>query len=135
MLDEAAIAVATGAASNVIAYLVQGRADAIRTRISAIFRHAGAGQEDESLGALTNDAVALSQRGMNQAEATARWTGLLTAILAAYPSARPDIEALAASTPPTVKTISIGSQHNHGSGTFIGGDNHGSIQPGGQGHQ
>ncbi|MFH9209981.1 hypothetical protein [Streptomyces globisporus] len=131
MLDEAAIAITTGAASNVIAYLAQGRTDAIRNRVSAIFRRGGTDQEDEALAALANDTAALSQRRINQAEATARWAGLFTAALAAHPSARPDIEALA-STPPPVKTVSIGSQHNHGSGTFVGGDNHGSIQSGSQ---
>ncbi|MCX5410751.1 hypothetical protein [Streptomyces sp. NBC_00059] len=131
MLDEAAIAITTGAASNVIAYLAQGRTDAIRNRVSAIFRRGGTDQEDEALAVLANDTAALSQRRINQAEATARWAGLFAAALAAHPSTRPDIEALA-STPPPVKTVSIGSQHNHGSGTFVGGDNHGSIQSGSQ---
>ncbi|MGW3012037.1 hypothetical protein ACWC9R_24860 [Streptomyces sp. NPDC001219] len=135
MLDEAALAVATGAAGNVIAYLVQGRAEAVRTRISAIFRHGGVGRDDEAMRLLDDDTASLAQHRISQAEATVRWTGLLTAALAAHPDARSDMEALAAFAPPTMKTVSIGSQHNHGSGTFIGGDNHGRIQPGRQGHE
>ncbi|MET8964061.1 hypothetical protein ABZX69_32100 [Streptomyces sp. NPDC004074] len=132
MLDEAAIALATGAASNVIAYVAQGRVDAIRSRISGIFRRGGASREDEALRILADDAAALSQRRINQTEATIRWTGLLTAALAAYPDVRPDMEALAAAVPSS-KTVNIGSQHNHGSGTFVGGDNYGTIRPGDQG--
>jgi hypothetical protein len=37
-----------------------------------------------------------------------------------------DVEAMA-STPTTATTINIGSQHNHGSGTFVGGNNYGDI--------
>ncbi|MEV0012285.1 hypothetical protein [Streptomyces sp. NPDC047973] len=129
MLDEAAIAITTGAASNVIAYLAQGRADAIRNRVSAIFRHGGASQEDAALVALADDTEALAQHRINQDQATARWVGLLTAALAAHPGAHSDIAALA-STPAPAKTVSIGSQHNHGNGTFVGGDNHGTIQSG-----
>ncbi|MER7662815.1 hypothetical protein [Streptomyces sp. NPDC096193] len=132
MLDEAAIAVATGAASSVIAYLAQGRLDAVRARIAAIFRHGGASSEAEAVQALVDTSSALSQQRINQAEATARWAGLLTAALAAHSETRPDIEALASAAPPN-KTVNIGSQHNYGSGTFVGGDNHGSIGPGSAG--
>ncbi|MER8087259.1 hypothetical protein ACIO6T_10840 [Streptomyces sp. NPDC087532] len=51
----------------------------------------------------------------------------MTAYLAAYPDARTDLEALASAAPPATRTLNIGSQHNHGSGTFIGGDNHGGV--------
>ncbi|MEV5950371.1 hypothetical protein [Streptomyces sp. NPDC051993] len=129
MLDATAIAVATGAASNVVAYLLQGRVDAVRTRIAAVFHRATPDQQAEALRVLGEDAAGLSQQTITQAEVTARWTGLLTAVLAAHPDAREDIEALA-STPPATKTVNIGSQHNHGPGTFIGGDHHGDIRNG-----
>ncbi|MFF9788666.1 hypothetical protein [Streptomyces nigrescens] len=127
MLDAAAIAVATGAASNVVAYLLQGRADALRIRLSAIFQRGTTQQQADALRTLDDDAAALAQRTVAQADVTARWTGFLTAFLAACPDARADVEALASATPPGAKTVNIGSQHNHGSGAFIGGDNHGGI--------
>lgn len=127
MLDAAAIAVATGAASNLVAYLLQGQSDALRTRLSAIFRRGTAQQQSDALRTLDEDAAALAQRTVAHADITARWTGLLAALLAVCPDARADIEALASAGPSGAKTVNIGSQHNHGSGTFIGGDNHGGI--------
>ncbi|MGP3922474.1 hypothetical protein [Streptomyces sp. 8N616] len=132
MLDAAAVAVATGAASNVLAYLLQGRADALRTRISAIFQRGTAREESDALRALEEHAEALEQRRVTQVEVTAQWSSMLTAFLTAYPEARADIEALRSSTPSGTKTVHIGSQHNHGRGTFIGGDNHGTIRVDGQ---
>lgn len=39
MLDELAAAVATGAAGNIIAYMLSGRVDALRAQVTRIFRH------------------------------------------------------------------------------------------------
>ncbi|RSO11614.1 hypothetical protein DMH18_08445 [Streptomyces sp. WAC 06783] len=128
MLDAAAIAIVTGAASNVLAYLLQGRADALRTRISAIFRRGTAQGESDALRALEEQAEALEQRRVTPAEVTAQWSSVLTAFLATHPEARADIEALSSSTPAGTKTVNIGAQHNHGRGTFIGGDNYGSVR-------
>ncbi|MFJ9124826.1 hypothetical protein ACIRJS_12115 [Streptomyces sp. NPDC102340] len=130
MLDEAAIAVATGAASNVVAYLAQGRIDAVRARVASIFRRGGAQSEAEALRVLNEDSAALLERRVGEAETAVRWAGLLTAALAAHSDARPDVDALAAANP-AAKTVHIGSQNNHGTGTFIGGDNYGSISAGG----
>ncbi|MFE7043103.1 hypothetical protein ACFU9X_27790 [Streptomyces atratus] len=127
MLDEAAVAVATGAASNVVAYLLQGRAEALHARLSAVFQRGTAEQRSDAFQALEDDSIALAQHTATEAEATARWTGFLTAYLAAHPDARTDLEALASAAPPATRTVNIGSQHNHGSGTFVGGDNHGGI--------
>ncbi|GAA2558331.1 hypothetical protein GCM10010423_70260 [Streptomyces levis] len=127
MLDEAAIAVTTGAASNVVAYLLQGRADALRARLSTVFRRGTPQQQSDALRTLDEDAGALAQHTVTEADLTARWTGFLTAFLAACPDARADIEDLASVTPASTKTVNIGSQQNHGPGTFIGGDNHGGI--------
>ncbi|KUN94080.1 hypothetical protein [Streptomyces caeruleatus] len=126
MLDAAAIAVITGAASNIIAYMAQGRIDALRTRLSAIFQRGTVQQQDDALRALHEDADALAQGRISEAEVTARWTAFLTA---AYPDAEADIEALASAMPPGTNTVNIGSQNNYGSGTFIGRDNHGDINP------
>ncbi|MFJ6421390.1 hypothetical protein [Streptomyces hydrogenans] len=127
MLDEAAVAVATGAASNVVAYLLQGRADTLRARLGAVFQRGTAEQRSNALQALEDDSVALARHTVTEAEAAARWTGFLTAFLAAYPDARTDLETLASAAPPDARNVIIGSQHNHGSGTFIGGDNHGGV--------
>ncbi|MEU2977765.1 hypothetical protein ABZ678_12335 [Streptomyces hirsutus] len=127
MLDEVAIAVATGAAGNVAAYLLQGQVDVLRTRISAIFRHGTEQQRSNALQTLDEDTTALAQHTTAPTDITSRWTGHLTAFLAAFPEAQEDVEALASATPSSMKTVNIGSQHNHGSGTFIGGDNHGGI--------
>ncbi|MER5989112.1 hypothetical protein [Streptomyces sp. NPDC001787] len=132
MLDAAAIAVTTGAASNVLAYLLQGRADVLRTRISAIFRRGNVQEESHALRALDEHIEALEHRRVSQTEVTAQWSGMLTAFLTAYPEARVDIEALRSATPSGTKTVNIGSQQNHGRGTFIGGDNHGTIRVDGQ---
>ncbi|WP_413800916.1 hypothetical protein [Streptomyces iranensis] len=132
MLDAAAIAVATGAASNVLAHLLQGRADALRARISTIFRRGTADEESDALRALEEHAEGLEQRRLTQTEVTAQWSSVLTAFLSAYPEARDDIEALSSSTPTDTKTVNIGAQHNHGRGTFIGGDNYGSVRADGQ---
>ncbi|NSC22254.1 hypothetical protein FM076_14070 [Streptomyces albus subsp. chlorinus] len=132
MLDAAATAIATGAASNVLAYLLQGRADALRARISTIFRRGTADEESDALRALEEHAEGLEQHRLTQAEVTAQWSSVLTAFLTAYPEAREDIEALSSSTPTDTKTVNIGAQHNHGRGTFIGGDNYGSVRADGQ---
>ncbi|GHI05801.1 hypothetical protein AQI88_09810 [Streptomyces cellostaticus] len=132
MLDAAALAVATGAAGNVLAYLLQGQTDTLRTRISAIFQRGTAREESIALRALEEHAEALEQRRVTQAEVTAQWSSLLAAFLTAYPEARADIEALRSSVPSGMKTVHIGSQHNHGRGTFIGGDNHGTVRVDGQ---
>ncbi|MFC9278644.1 hypothetical protein [Streptomyces collinus] len=132
MLDAAAVAVSTGAASNVLAYLLQGRIDALRTRVSAIFQRGTAQEESDALRVLEEHAEALAQRRTTEAEVAAQWSSMLTAFLTVYPEARADIEELRSSVPSGTKTVHIGSQHNHGRGTFIGGDNHGTIRVEGQ---
>jgi hypothetical protein len=133
MLDEAAIALGTGAASSVLAYMLQGKADELRARISLIFRRGTAQEQSTALQVLEEHTTALAQRQITQAEVTDQWYRLLTAFLTAYPEAGPDIEGLRSSARPGTKTVNIGSQHNHGTGTFIGGDNHGGIHLSGQG--
>ena len=78
------------------------------------------------LRALEKDAVALTQQGASKTDVTGRWSSLLLSYLSAHPEARGDIEAFAYA-PVISKTTNIGSQHNHGSGPFIGGDNYGNM--------
>jgi hypothetical protein len=132
MLDEAAIAIATGAAGNIIAYMLNGRVDALRVRLARIFRYGTDQERAAALRTLEDDAVALTQREISNTDLTGRWTSLLLSYITAHPEARGDIEALA-SAPIINKTVNIGSQHNHGSGPFISGDNYGSMTFEGQG--
>jgi len=126
MLDELAATVATGAAGNIIAYMLSGQVDALRAQVARIFRHGTEQDQAIAMRALDDDAAALAQPGTSESAVTERWTGLLLSYLAAHPEARSDVEALASSSV-SGGVQNIGSQHNHGSGTFIGGDNYGSI--------
>lgn len=126
MLGEVATAIATGAAGNIIAYMLNGQVDALRAQVARIFRHGAEHEQFVALRALEDDAVALIQKRASETDLTGRWTSLLLSYLTAHPEARGDIEAFA-SVPVIKKTMNVGSQHNHGSGTFIGGDNYGDI--------
>jgi inactivated superfamily I helicase len=126
MYEEAVMAVSTGAASGVLSYLLQNQADALRTRISAIFRRGGNPQEEAAaLQVLNEHAAALARHEINEHTITDAWTELLAAFLTAHPSARADIEKLKTTAP--TNTVNIGSQHNHGSGAFIGNNHYGDI--------
>jgi hypothetical protein len=126
MLDELATAIATGAAGNMIAYMFNGRVDALRAQVARMFRHGTEHERSAALRTLEDDTIALAQRRASKADLTARWASLLLSYLTVHPEARGDIEAFA-STPVINKTMSVGSQHNYGSGTFIGGDNYGNM--------
>jgi hypothetical protein len=131
MLDEVATEIATGAAGNIIAYMLNGRVDALRAQVARVFRHGTHQEQAAALHAVEDDTAALAQQEASQADLTARWANLLLSYLTAHPEARKDVETLA--FPQVVnKTTNIGSQHNHGSGIFIGGDNYGTINPRGQ---
>ena len=39
MLDDVAIAISTGAAGNIVAYMLNGRMDALRAQVAKMFRH------------------------------------------------------------------------------------------------
>ncbi|MFD9394749.1 hypothetical protein ACFWBB_29635 [Streptomyces sp. NPDC060000] len=126
MYEETVMAVSTGAASGVLSYLLQGQADALRTRISAIFRRGGNPEEEAAaLHVLNEQAAALARREITERTVTDTWTDLFAAFLDAHSDAQADIEEL--KTPAPTKTVTIGSQHNHGSGAFIGNDHYGNI--------
>jgi hypothetical protein len=126
MLDEVVTAIATGAAGNIVAYMLNGQVDALRAQIARIFRHWTEQERSTVLRRLEDDAVALTRQGVSETDLTRRWASLLVSYLTAHPEAHGDIQAFA-SVPVINKTMNIGSQHNHASGTFIGGDNYGSI--------
>jgi hypothetical protein len=126
MLDPATTAIITGAAGNIVAYMLIGQVDALRACVRRIFRRGTEEQRSLPLCALEDDLVALASQAISEADVRARWSTLLGSYLAHHPEAKTDIETLA-STPVVAKTTLIGSQHNHGAGTFIGGDNYGSI--------
>lgn len=126
MLDEVATAIATGAAGNIVAYMLNGPVDALRAQVARIFRHGTEQERSMVLRTLEDDAAALAQHKASKTDLAGRWTSLLLSYLVAHPEARGDIEAFV-SAPVVNKTMNIGSQHNHGSGTFIGGDNYGDM--------
>ena len=126
MLDEVTTAIATGAAGNIIAYMLNGQVDALRAQIVRIFQHGSEQERSLALHTVEDDVVALTQKKASESDVTGRWTGLLLSYLTAHPEAYGDIKAFA-SGPVVNKTTSIGSQHNHGSGPFIGGDNYGDM--------
>lgn len=126
MYEEAVMAISTGAASGVLSHLLQGQADVLRTRISAIFNRGGNPADTAAaLQVLDEHTTALARYEITGQTVTSTWTELLAAFLDAHPSARPDVEKLATAAP--TKTVNIGSQHNHGSGAFVGNDHYGDI--------
>jgi hypothetical protein len=126
MLDEVVTAIATGAAGNIIAYMLNGRVDALRAQVARMFRHGTEQERSVILRTLEADAVTLTKQRVSEADLTGRWTSLLLSYLTVHPEAREDIEAFA-STQVINKTMNIASQHNYGSGPFIGGDNYGTM--------
>jgi hypothetical protein len=130
MLDDAATAVATGAAGNIVAYMLSGQVESLRDQVARLFRHGTEEERSAALRTLEDDAVAVSQQKASETELTEQWTNLLLSYLAARPEARRDIEAFT-SSPIINGATNVGSQHNHGSGTFIGGNNYGGIIFGG----
>jgi hypothetical protein len=132
MLEDVAIAISTGAAGNIVAYMLNDQMDALRGHVAKIFRH-GTGQERATaLQTLERDAVALSGHNVTRAVLSNRWSNVLLSYLGDHPEARADIESFASSQA-EFKTITIGVQNHYGSGPQIGGNNYGSMSFGGQG--
>jgi hypothetical protein len=124
VFEEATTAIITGAAGNIVAYILNGRVDALRAWVSKIFRNGTEEQRSAPLRALAEDSNALVLGTTSELDVRTRWTILLTSLLTAHPEVLGDVDAMAARPNPT-GTINIGSQHNHGSGTFIAGDYYG----------
>ena len=132
MLEEAVLAIITGAAGNIVAYMTNGQVDALRTRVTQLFRHGTPEERSTVLNELDTSALALAQHTASEADLRRHWANLLVTYLKAHPEAREDIEDFTL-TPAAIRTTVIGAQHNYGSGTFIGGDNYGSLSAKDQG--
>ena len=127
MLDPATTAVITGAAGNMIAYMLNGRMDALRERLGRIFGIGDQQERSSLLRALEDDASALASRDLTEADLKGRWAIILTDYLTKHPEARTGLEEMASSELSMTGSMNVGAQHNHGAGTFIGRDNYGSV--------
>lgn len=125
MLEEVAITISTGAAGNIVAYMLSGRMDALRVQVTKMFRHGTEQERSAALRALEGDAVALTQKEASEADVTQQWRDFLLSYLTAHPEAHAEIASFA-SMPSARKTVIIGSQTFHAPGSF-GGDNNGTI--------
>ena len=123
MLDPATTAVITGAAGNVVAYMLNGQVDTLRAWVTRVFRGETEKQRSRRVRMLEDDIAALRRQVRSAADVRARWSDLLYTYLDAHPDARADIDAMATTTPIIV------NQANNGSGIFIGHDNYGPINP------
>ena len=83
MLEEIATEIATGAAGNIIAYMLNGRVDALRAQVAQILRHGTEQERTAVLRTLDDDAIALAQQGASKTDLTERWTSLLISYLVA----------------------------------------------------
>ena len=129
MIEGIAMAVSTGAAGNIVAYML-GRVDALRAQVTKIFRHGTEQERSAALGTLDRDVDALSERNVTRADLTNQWRDLLLSYLTAHPEARTDIESFTFSRD-TDSTARTGYQIHVGSGPQIGRDNYGSMTFGG----
>ena len=126
MFDPTTMAIITGAAGNIVAYMLSGRIDDLRGWVTRAFRRTET-EREKSLLTVEEDMAALREGRASAAEVKLRWTAMLAAYLAAEPEARADIDAMASGGKESARSVRIWSQHNHGSGIFIGGDNFGGI--------
>ena len=129
MLDADVMAVLTGAAGNVVAYLLNGRADAAKKWLARVLRAATSEERTSTMQALDRDTAAVKSGQAVEAELQAKWLATLAMFLAQHPEARSEVEALAAATSDATGAQTIGSQINLGSGTIVGRDNFGDINP------
>jgi hypothetical protein len=127
MLEDVAMAISTGAAGNIVAYMLNGRVDALRDQVTKIFRHGTEQERSRALQALERDAVALSEHDATRADLTNQWRDLLLSYLTAYPEAREEIESFASSSLNTVGTTRIKSMKHTGTGPQIVGPNFGNM--------
>ena len=131
MIEDIAMAVSTGAAGNIVAYMLNGRVDALRVQVTKIFRHGTEQERSAALRTLDRDVDALSEHNVTRTGLTSQWRDLLLSYLTAHPEARADIESLAFPQD-TDNTTNIGYQIHIGSGPQIGRDNYGSMTFGGR---
>jgi hypothetical protein len=131
VIEDIVMAVSTGAAGNIVAYMLDGRVDALRAQVAKIFRHGTEQERSAALRTLGRDVDALSEHNATRTELTNQWRDLLLTYLTAHPEARADIESFAFSQN-TGNTTNTGYQIHAGSGPQIGRDNYGSMTFGGR---
>jgi hypothetical protein len=131
MIDETTMAIITGAVGNMIANVMKGRTDALREWASRTFRSSkdSQGREEQTVMALVADSSALTNGSASESDIRMRWTALLAAWISTHPEALQEIAAMA-SYDTHVQHMTVGSQHNHGTGVFIGGNNYGGVNRG-----
>jgi hypothetical protein len=125
MIEDAAIAVSTGAAGNIVAYMLNGRVDALRNHIVRIFRHGSDVEQSHALQALERDVLALDENDAAPASLTKQWRDLLLSYLIAHPEAREEIESFASLN--AAGTTKIKSMKHTGTGPQIVGPNFGNM--------
>jgi hypothetical protein len=126
MIEETAAAIATGAAGNIIAYMLNNKVDSLREWCGLAFRHGTAQEQSEALGALDQDTTALAEARTTEAEVLSRWITVLISYLEAHPEAAGDVGSLGGGWNGARISV-VGSQTNSGSGTFIAGSSYGGI--------
>lgn len=125
MIEDAAIAISTGAAGNVVAYMLNGRVDALRNHVVRIFRQGSDVERSHALQTLERDAVALVENDVTRASLVNRWRDLLLSYLIAHPEAREEIESFASLN--AAGTTKIKSMKHTGTGPQIVGPNFGNM--------
>lgn len=125
MYNAELMAVATGAAGTLVAAIASSGAERVRLRVEHFFRRATPDQQRAAAQAVDDTAAQLaSPSSRAQTLATAAWAQLIAEYLAEHRDAINEVNELATPAPPTSKSW---SQHNSGTGTFIGGDVHGDM--------
>jgi hypothetical protein len=125
MIEDAAIAISTGAAGNIVAYMLNGRVDALRNDIARIFRHGSDAEQSHALQTLERDEVALAENDATRASLTSQWRDLLLSYLTAHPEARKEVESFASLG--AAGTTKVKSMKHAGTGPQIVGPNFGNM--------
>jgi hypothetical protein len=125
VIEDAAIAISTGAAGNVVAYMLNGRVDALRNHVVRIFRHGSDVERSHALQTLERGAAALVENDATRASLTNQWRDLFLSYLIAHPEAREEIESFASLN--AAGTTKIKSMKHTGTGPQIVGPNFGDM--------
>ncbi|MFF3328732.1 hypothetical protein ACFYWX_04100 [Streptomyces sp. NPDC002888] len=125
MYDADLMAVATGAASTLVAAIATSGAEKMRLKVAHFFRRATPEQQRAATQAVDDTAAQLtSPAPETRALAETVWAQLFARYLAEHREALSEVDELAVPTPSVSK---VWNQHNTGTGTFIGGDVHGGM--------
>ena len=109
--------------------MFNGQADAARGWLARVFKTASAPDRAAVIQTLEQNAAAIASHQARESDLHAQWLAILASYLAQHPEAKADVEALAATGAGTAGAQRIGTQVNLGSGTLVGRDNFGDINP------